>query len=48
MVTYNEYLKSILDQIIRISYNLTSNVTDKPGDLDIIKKELLKLMDLQR
>ncbi|MGI9567500.1 MAG: hypothetical protein ACR2LL_10890 [Nitrosopumilus sp.] len=41
MVTYNEYLKSILTQILD-SYKTLEKLNDKPGDLDTIKKELLK------
>ena len=39
MVTYNEYLKSILLQILE-SYEHLKEINDKPGDLDVIKKEL--------
>ncbi|KEQ57100.1 hypothetical protein AAA799B03_00358 [Marine Group I thaumarchaeote SCGC AAA799-B03] len=42
MVTYNEYLKSILLQILE-SYDHLKEIQDKPGDLEIIKKELLKI-----
>ncbi|WP_026089965.1 MULTISPECIES: hypothetical protein [Nitrosopumilus] len=42
MVTYNEYLKNILLQILE-SYNYLNDLKDKPGDLDIIKKESLKI-----
>jgi len=42
MVTYNEYLKKILSQILD-SYNNLRNIEDNPGDLDIIKKEMLKI-----
>lgn len=42
MVTYNEYLKSILSQILD-SYALLKEIEDKPGDLELIKKELLKI-----
>ena len=42
MVTYNEYLKGILVQIID-SYNILKEINDKPGDLDLIKKELLRI-----
>ncbi len=41
MVTYVEYLKNILLQILE-SYNHLKEIQDKPGDLAIIKKELLK------
>lgn len=42
MVTYNEYLKSILTKILE-SYTDLTQMTDNPGDLDIIKKKLLKI-----
>ncbi len=42
MVTYNEYLKNILNQILD-SYNILKEINDKSEDLDIIKKELLKI-----
>lgn len=42
MVTYNEYLKNILTQIIN-SYNVLDAINDQPGDLDKIKKEMLKI-----
>lgn len=42
MVTYNEYLKKILVQVID-SYKLLQEVNDKPGELDNIKKEMLKI-----
>jgi hypothetical protein len=42
MVTYNEYLKSILTQVID-SYNFLKEIKDDPGDLDNIKKEMLKI-----
>ena len=42
MVTYNEYLKSILTKIIE-SYTDLTTLSDNPGDLDIIKKKLLKI-----
>ena len=42
MVTYNEYLKNILSQILD-SYATLKAIQDKPGDLDNIKKELLKI-----
>jgi len=42
MVTYNEYLKKILSQILD-SYNNLRRIEDNPGDLDIIKKEMLKI-----
>ena len=42
MVTYNEYLKKILTQILS-SYNLLKENNDKPEDLNNIKKEMLKI-----
>ena len=42
MVTYTEYLKGILQQILE-SYRNLNEIKDKPGDLDLIKKELLKI-----
>jgi len=42
MVTYNEHLKKILSQILD-SYNILIEIQDKPGDLDYIKKEMLKI-----
>ncbi len=42
MVTYNEYLKNILNQILD-SYNNLKKIDDKKEDLDIIKKEMLKI-----
>ena len=42
MVSYNEYLKKILSQILD-SYNTLKEIDDKPGDLDAIKKEMLKI-----
>lgn len=42
MVSYNEHLKGILVKILD-SYNLLEELSDKPGNLDKIKKELLKI-----
>lgn len=42
MVTYSEYLKSILSQILE-SHKHLKEIQDKPGDLEFIKKELLKI-----
>jgi ribosome biogenesis GTPase A len=42
MVTYNEYLKNILKQILD-SYNTLKEIKDKPEDLENIKKEMLKI-----
>lgn len=42
MVTYSEYLKSILSQVLE-SHEHLKEIQDKPGDLELIKKELLKI-----
>ncbi len=42
MVTYNEYLKNILTQILS-SYNILKENKDKPENLNNIKKEMLKI-----
>ena len=42
MVTYVEYLKSILNRIVD-SYNVLEAIEDKPGDLKKIEKEMLKI-----
>ena len=42
MITYNDHLKNILIQILD-SYNHLKKVKDKPGDLDNLKKEILKI-----
>ncbi len=42
MVTYNEYLKNILKQIL-YSYKILKEIKDKPEDLNNIKKEMLKI-----
>ena len=42
MVTYNEHLKKILSQTLD-SYHILRDIQDKPGDLDNIKKEMLKI-----
>ena len=47
MVTYNEYLKNILLQILE-SYQKLREINDKPGDLDSIKNELLKINGFMR
>ncbi len=41
MATY-EYLKSILEKIIS-AHNTLTKLEDKPGDLVVIKKEILKI-----
>jgi len=42
MVTYNEYLKNILEQIID-SYNTLKEINEKKEDLEFIKIEMLKI-----
>ncbi len=42
MVTYIEYLKNILNQILD-SYNILKKIDEKKEDLDMIKKEMLKI-----
>jgi len=42
MVTYSEYLKNILKQILD-SYTILKEIENKPEDLDNIKKEMLKI-----
>jgi hypothetical protein len=42
MISNNEYVKKVLDQILD-SYNVIQNLKDKSGDLEITKKELLKI-----
>ena len=45
MVTIDEYLKGILDQILA-SYHILTELIDEPGSLEIIKKELSKIRGL--
>ena len=42
MVSYNEHLKKILSQTLD-SYNTLKEIKDKPGDLEFIKIEMLKI-----
>jgi len=42
MVSNDYYVKKILEQILD-SHNIIQNLKDNSGDLDIIKKELLKI-----
>jgi len=42
MITYNEYLKNILNQILD-SYNILKEINDKKEDLNNIKLEMLKI-----
>ena len=43
MITYDEYFKGLLNQILDSHQNLTT-LQDKPDDLDTINKEILKIM----
>lgn len=45
MTTWEEYLKGILQQIDD-SYTILQNLKDKPGDLEIIRRELAKINGL--
>ena len=42
MISNNDYVKNVLDQVLD-SFHLIQNLKDQSGDLDIIKKELLKI-----
>ena len=42
MVSYNEHLKKILSQTLD-SYKILKEIKDKPGDLEYIKIEMLKI-----
>jgi hypothetical protein len=42
MISNNDYVKKVLDQVLD-SFHLIQNLKDQSGDLDIIKKELLKI-----
>ena len=42
MVTYYDYLRGILKKV-QIAYKTLEKLEDKPGDLEIIKKEILKI-----
>jgi len=42
MVTYYEYVKNILEKF-SVSYRTLQELEDKPGDLEIIKKEIAKI-----
>ena len=43
MISNNEYLKKILQYILD-SRKVIEKLKDKPGDLDLIKRELLKII----
>ena len=45
MVTFSGYVKDILKQI-KLSHEIFENLEDKPGDLDIMKKEWVKVDSL--
>src|SRR3989338_8455573 len=45
MIDFDNYLKGLLKQIFE-SYQLLTNLEDKTGDLEIIKKELAKIKGL--
>jgi hypothetical protein len=45
LATLDEYLKNILHQVAD-SHTLLQNLKDKPGDLDITKRELAKITGL--
>jgi hypothetical protein len=45
VTTWEEYLKGILRQIDD-SYTILQNLKDKPGDLEIIRRELAKINGL--
>jgi len=42
MVSFDEYIKCVLKQVLD-SYQILLELEDKPGDLKIIKNELLKI-----
>ncbi len=42
MVSFDEYIKGVLKQVLD-SYQIFLELEDKPGDLKIIKNELLKI-----
>ncbi|QLH02894.1 hypothetical protein C5F47_04695 [Nitrosopumilus cobalaminigenes] len=42
MVSYNDHLKKILSQTLD-SYAILKEIQDKPGDLEVIKREMLKI-----
>lgn len=45
MKDFENYLNGVLSQVID-SYNILEKLNDKPGDLDIISKELAKITGL--
>ena len=42
MVTHNEHLKNILSHVL-VSYDTLREIKDGPGDLETVRKELLKI-----
>ncbi len=42
MMSFDEYVKGIVKQVLE-SYQILLELEDKPGDLKIIKNELLKI-----
>ena len=42
MISNNDYVKKILSQILE-SYNIIQHLENKTGDLEVVKKELLKI-----
>jgi len=42
MISFDEYIKGVLKQVLD-SYQILLELEDKPGDLKIIKNELLKI-----
>jgi len=47
LVDFENYLKGVLSQVID-SYKLLKQLKDKPGDLEIISRELAKIIGLLR
>ncbi len=47
MVSFDEYIKGVLKQVLD-SYQIFLELEDKPGDLKIIKNELLKINSFLR
>ena len=45
MTSFDDYLKGLLKQVMD-SYQVLNNLDDKPGDLEIIKKEISKITGL--
>ena len=45
MLTFSGYVKDILKQI-KLSHKIFENLEDRPGDLDIMKKEWVKVDSL--